>query len=102
MLQAVETYRGKPIMHCLGNFASDWIRVRDYRDGLLARVVIRDKKVKRVSLVPVTRDAETNNVRLVTPDEADGVRLYGRLRALSQDTPLPLKNQELVLLDIQS
>ncbi|MEJ2245363.1 MAG: CapA family protein, partial [Acidobacteriota bacterium] len=30
MLQAVEVYKGRPIMHCLGNFASDWIRVRNY------------------------------------------------------------------------
>jgi len=99
MLQAVETYKGKPIMHCLGNFASDWIRVRDYRDGLVVRVIIRDKKVSSVSLVPVTRDPEQNNVRLVAPDEEDGVRLYGRLQALSPDTQLTLQGRELVLLD---
>ncbi|OGT83033.1 MAG: hypothetical protein A3G96_03285, partial [Gammaproteobacteria bacterium RIFCSPLOWO2_12_FULL_52_10] len=29
MVQAVEIYRDKPVMHCLGNFASDWIRVRN-------------------------------------------------------------------------
>lgn len=99
MLQAVETYHGKPIMYCLGNFASDWIRVRNYRDGLLARIVIRDKQVKRVSLVPVTRDAESNNVRLVAPDTADGDRLYNKLRQLSPDTVLTMKGQELILLD---
>lgn len=99
MLQEVEIYRGKPIMHCLGNFASDWIRVRDYRDGLVARVSVQNKKLSRVSLVPVTRDPETNNVRLVTPAEADGVRLYGKLRSLSPSTPLPLQGQELLLLD---
>ena len=99
MLQEVETWHGKPILHCLGNFASDWIRVRNYRDGLVARVVIRDKHVRRVSLVPVTRDPEQNNVRLVAPDEADGARLYGRIRALSPSTPLPLQGRELLLLD---
>ena len=99
MLQAVETYHGKPVMYCLGNFASDWIRVRNYRDGLVARIVIRDKQVRRVSLVPVTRDAEGNNVRLVAPDSDDGHRLYGRLRELSVGTDLVLQGQELILLD---
>jgi len=99
MLQEVETYHGKPVMYCLGNFASDWIRVRNYRDGLVARVVIQDKQVKRVSLVPVTRDAESNNVRLVQPGSDDGARLYQKLRELSPHTNLPLKGQELILLD---
>lgn len=100
-LQAVETYAGKPVMYCLGNFASDWIRVRDYRDGLVARIVVEDKRLKRVSLVPVTRDAESNNVRLVSPDSAEGERLYARLGELSRSAPLTLDGQELVLLEEQ-
>ena len=99
MLQAVETYEAKPILHCLGNSASDWIRVRDYRDGLVARVVVEDKEVKRVSLVPLTRDAEDNNVRLVAPGSPEGERLYGTIQALSRHTPLTLEGQELVLID---
>jgi poly-gamma-glutamate synthesis protein (capsule biosynthesis protein) len=99
MLQAVETYAGKPVMYCLGNFASDWIRVRDYRDGLVARIVIADKRLKRVSLVPVTRGDEDNNVRLVAPGTPEGERLYGRLRELSRSANLTLDGQELVLLD---
>ncbi|HMB73885.1 MAG TPA: CapA family protein, partial [Gammaproteobacteria bacterium] len=100
MLQAVETWKGKPIMYCLGNFASDWVRVRDYTDGLVARIVIADKQLTRVSLVPVTRDAEDNDVRLVAPDTADGKRLYGTVARLSQSTDLTLDGQELVLLDV--
>ncbi|MBN1239357.1 MAG: CapA family protein [Gammaproteobacteria bacterium] len=98
MLQAVETYRGKPVMHCLGNSASDWIRVRDYRDGLVARVVVEDRSVERVSLVPLTR-GEDNDVRLVAPGSAEGERLHKRLKELSRDTPLLLEGQELVLID---
>lgn len=98
-LQAVEIYSGKPVLYCLGNFASDWIRVRDYRDGLVARVVVEDKRVKRVSLVPVTRDVDKNNVMLLAPDSEDGKRLYGKLRSLSASTPLRLEGQELVLLE---
>jgi len=99
MLQAVETYRDKPIMYCLGNFASDWIRVRDYSDGAVARVVVENRQLKRVSVVPVTRDAEHNNVRLVAPESADGERLYGILRRLSEPFELALAGRELVLLD---
>jgi poly-gamma-glutamate synthesis protein (capsule biosynthesis protein) len=98
MLQAVEVYRNKPVMYCLGNFASDWIRVADYRDGLVARIVVEDKQLRRVSLVPVTRDA-SNNVHLVAPDSADGERLYRKLIELSQSVHLTLDGQELVLLD---
>ena len=55
--------------------------------------------MKRVSLVPVTRDTEGNNVRLVTPDSDDGIRLYNKLRELSPDTALTMKGQEMILLD---
>jgi poly-gamma-glutamate synthesis protein (capsule biosynthesis protein) len=99
MLQAVETYQDKPVMYCLGNSASDWVRVRDYRDGMVARIVVEDKRVKRVSLVPVTRDAENNNVKLLAPDSVEGKRLYDKLRNLSPSTPLTLEDQELVLVD---
>jgi poly-gamma-glutamate synthesis protein (capsule biosynthesis protein) len=99
MLQAVEVYRGRPVLHCLGNFASDWIRVRNYRDGLVARVVVQDKKVKRVSLAPVTRDPESNNVRLIARESEAGTRLYTKIRELSQSTPLTVRRHELVLMD---
>ena len=99
MVQAVEIYRDKPVMHCLGNFASDWIRVRNYRDGLVARIVIQDKQLQRVSLVPVARDTDSNNVRLITPESADGTRLNQQIMKLSQPTPLTVAGQELILLD---
>lgn len=99
MLQAVEIYRNKPIMHCLGNFASDWIRVRNYRDGMVARIIIQDKSIKIVSLVPVTRDVDTNNVKLLTPDSTEGARLYRKIMELSPSTPLTIKGQEITLLD---
>jgi poly-gamma-glutamate synthesis protein (capsule biosynthesis protein) len=98
MLQAVDTYAGKPIMYCLGNFASDWIRVRDYRDGLVARIIVEKKQLKRVSLVPVTRFEEDNNVRLVALETPEGERLYGQLRELSESVELTLDGKELVLL----
>jgi len=50
--------------------------------------------------VPVTRDAENNNVRLVVPDSAEGRRLYGQLSELSESASLTLDGQELVLLEL--
>ncbi len=101
MLQAVEIYRNKPVMHCLGNFVSDWIRVRDYKDGMVARVVIEDKEVKRVSLVPVTREDGTNNVFLLDPSIGEGAKLFRQLEGLSADVPLRIEGQEIVLMGEQ-
>lgn len=98
MLQAVEVYRGKPVMHCMGNFVSDWIRVRNYKDGLVARVVVREKEVKRVSLVPVTRDEETNNVFMLDPATGEGAKLFQELKDLSTDAALKIDGREIVLI----
>lgn len=99
MIQAVEVYKNKPVMHCLGNFASDWIRVRNYKDGMVARVVVERKKVKRVSLVPVTRDNEANNVRMLDPSTGEGARLVQELKDLSSGVPLKIDHQEVVLIE---
>jgi poly-gamma-glutamate capsule biosynthesis protein CapA/YwtB (metallophosphatase superfamily) len=97
MLQAVEVYKRKPVMYCLGNFASDWIRVRNYKDGMVARVVVRDKEVKRVSLVPVTRDEEANNVLMLDPSTGEGEKLFRELKNLSPGVPLKIDGHEVVL-----
>ncbi len=41
--------------------------MRPNKDGMVARVMIDNKRVARVSLVPVTRDAENNNVLMLDP-----------------------------------
>ena len=86
-------------MHCMGNFVSDWIRVRNYKDGLIARVVVQEKEVKRVSLVPVTRDNDTNNVLMLHPSMDEGEKLYKELRELSPGVPLKIDDQEIVLIE---
>jgi poly-gamma-glutamate capsule biosynthesis protein CapA/YwtB (metallophosphatase superfamily) len=101
MLQAVEIYRGKPIMHCLGNFQTDWIRVRNYRDGMVARVIVQGKEVRRVSLVPVTRDEAANDVIMLDPSRGEGAKLLQELRDLSPGVPLKIDGQEAVLIDQQ-
>jgi hypothetical protein len=99
MLQAVEIYEDKPVMYCMGNFASDWIRVRNYKDGMVARVVVQDNDVKRVSLVPVTRDDDANNVRMLDPSMGKGAELFQELKDLSPEVPLKINGQEVILID---
>jgi poly-gamma-glutamate capsule biosynthesis protein CapA/YwtB (metallophosphatase superfamily) len=97
VLQGVEIYKGKPVMYCLGNFATDWIRMRPNKDGMVARVVIDKKRVARVSLVPVTRDAENNNVLMLDPSKGEGATLLQKVKDLSAGTPLKIDGQEVVL-----
>ena len=96
VLQGVEIYKGKPIMYCLGNSATDWIRMRPNKEGMMARVVIRAKKVARVSLVPMTRDEE-NNVTLLDPSSAEGAKLREKVKSLSADVPLDVEGREMIL-----
>ena len=98
VLQGVEGYKGKPVMYCLGNFATDWIRMRPNKDGLVASVIVEDKKVARVSLTPVTRDADTNNVRMLNAADGEGASLLKKVRDLSGETALPVFGHEALLI----
>ena len=98
VVKGVEVYKGKPIMYCLGNFATDWIRMRPNKEGLLARVVIQNRKVARVSLVPLTRDAENNDALMLDPSGEEGAKLMEKVKSLSGETPLKLDGKEEVLL----
>ena len=97
VLQGVEVYKGKPVMYCLGNFATDWIRMRPNKDGMVARVTIDNKRVARVSLAPVTRDAENNNVLLLDPSTGEGAKLLQKVKDLSPGTALKIDGQEAIL-----
>jgi poly-gamma-glutamate synthesis protein (capsule biosynthesis protein) len=99
VVKGVEVYKGKPVMYCLGNFATDWIRMRPNKEGLVARVMIDNKHVARVSLVPVTRDAENNNVLMLDPSAGEGAKLLQKVKDLSTaDVNLKLDGQEALLL----
>jgi len=97
VLQGVEVYKGKPVMYCLGNFATDWIRMRPNKDGMVARVVIDNKRVARVSLAPVTRDAENNNVLMLDPSIGEGAKLLQKVKDLSPNTTLKIDGREAIL-----
>jgi poly-gamma-glutamate synthesis protein (capsule biosynthesis protein) len=98
VVKGVEVYKGKPIMYCLGNFITDWIRMRPNKEGMVARVVVEGKKVALVSLVPLTRDTENNNPLLLDPSAGEGAQMIEKVRKLSGETPLKVEGKEVVLI----
>ncbi|WP_410637331.1 CapA family protein [Amycolatopsis sp. lyj-346] len=66
-IQAVEVYRGRPILYGLGNLAAD------RPDGLLAGCLFGDRP--RLELIPVRRSA-ANECEPLAGDEADKVLRY--------------------------
>jgi poly-gamma-glutamate synthesis protein (capsule biosynthesis protein) len=98
VVQGVEIYKGKPILYCLGNSATDWIRMRPNKEGLMVRVVVRDRHVARVSFVPMTRDGE-NNVTMLDPSSAEGAKLREKVKSLSQGVPLDVDGREMILVN---
>jgi poly-gamma-glutamate synthesis protein (capsule biosynthesis protein) len=96
VLQGVEIYKGKPVMYCLGNSATDWIRMRPNKEGMVARVVVRDRHVARVSLVPMTRD-DDNNVTMLDPSSGAGAKLREKVKGLSPGVPLDVVGHEMNL-----
>lgn len=98
VLQGVEVYKGKPIFYCLGNSATDWIRMRPNKEGMMAHVVVRDRHVARVSLVPMTRD-EANNVMLLDPSSAEGMKLREKVKSLSAGVALNVQGREMMLVE---
>lgn len=97
VLQGVDVYKGKPILYCMGNSATDWIRMRPNKEGMMARVVVRDRRVASVSLVPMTRDAE-NNVVMLDPSSGEGARLREKVKSLSANAALPVAGREMMLI----
>ncbi|MEU0530119.1 CapA family protein [Amycolatopsis tolypomycina] len=66
-IQAVEVYRGRPILYGLGNLAAD------RPDGLLAGCMLGEEP--RLELIPVRRNAD-NECEPLAGDEADKVLRY--------------------------
>lgn len=84
--QKIEVYNGKPILHSLAQFAFDDLRNDRYirfKEGLLARLAIRDRKIQSISLVPSWRP-DDNDVRLYDPNEGKGRELYGYLKSVNE------------------
>jgi len=97
-VQGVEVYNGKPILYAIGHSAFDQPGYESSKDGLVVRVVMEGKRIRRVSFVPVTRDAK-NDVMMVDPSSGDGAALVSVIRRLSANVPLKIDGQEVVLVD---
>ena len=98
-IQGVEVYDNKPILYAMGHSNFDQPGYENAIDGLVARVVIENKAIRRVSFVPVTRDTN-NDVYLLDPSDADGAKLVNWVKERSFTPPsLRLDGHEVVLFD---
>ncbi len=97
VVQGIEIYKTKPVLYCVGNFAMDWIRMSPNKEGLVARVVVENKRVARLSIVPVTRD-DQNSVLMLDPGSGEGAKLIQKVMELSGSFPLKIEGKEAVLL----
>ena len=94
--QGVEMIKGVPVVHCLSNFAFDWWKMKGRNDGVILRLIVRDKKIVRLSMVPVSRDKQ-NNVYLVSPATKEGARQFADIRGLSPGVSLRVEGKEIVV-----
>ena len=85
-IQGVEIHNGKPILYAIGHSNFDQPGYEKSTDGLAARVVIQGKSIRRVSFVPVTRDAN-NDVYLLDPSEGEGAKLVQWVKERSSAPP---------------
>lgn len=86
LTRGIEIYRGTPIFYDLGNFVVDF-KFFDWDDrSILAKLIIRDKKIYRVELIPVSVRDKT--VTPLTGQESEAI--LERLAQLSAPFKLPL------------
>jgi poly-gamma-glutamate capsule biosynthesis protein CapA/YwtB (metallophosphatase superfamily) len=98
-IQGVEVYNGKPILYAIGHSNFDQPGYEKSVDGLVARVVIQGKSIRRVSFVPVSRDGN-NDVYLLDPSEGEGAKLVQWVKERSSTPPsLRIDGHEVVMLE---
>jgi poly-gamma-glutamate synthesis protein (capsule biosynthesis protein) len=98
-IQGVEVYNGKPILYAIGHSNFDQPGYEKSVDGLVARVVIEGKTIRRVSFVPVTRDSN-NDVYLLDPNEGEGAKLVQWVKERSFTPPsLKIDGHEVVMFE---
>ena len=102
--QKIELYKGKPILHSLAQAVFDDIRSdrnKRFPEGLLANLVIKDKKLHAVSLVPTWR-AEDNELRLYNPNKGKGRELFGYLQSVNEGgAELVIEGKEILIKGIK-
>jgi poly-gamma-glutamate capsule biosynthesis protein CapA/YwtB (metallophosphatase superfamily) len=98
-IQGAELHNGKPILYAIGHSAFDQPGYEKSTDGLVARVVIQGKNIRRVSYVPVTRDGN-NDVFLLDPSAGEGAKLVQWVKERSTHPPaMRIDGHEVVLMD---
>jgi poly-gamma-glutamate synthesis protein (capsule biosynthesis protein) len=98
-VQGVEIYDGKPILYAIGHSNFDQPGYEKSTDGLVVRTVIRDKRIARVSFVPVSRDAN-NDVYMLDPSTGEGAALVKAVTERSTAPPaMKIDGKEVVLFD---
>jgi poly-gamma-glutamate capsule biosynthesis protein CapA/YwtB (metallophosphatase superfamily) len=68
-VQGVEWYKGKPILYSLGNFVFDQDWSTETKQGMFAEIVVRNKQIARVRLVPVQIE-DYNQPHIMSIDES--------------------------------
>jgi poly-gamma-glutamate synthesis protein (capsule biosynthesis protein) len=84
-IQAVEVYRGRPILYSLGNLVFDWPPMRGrHVDGLLAGCLLGDEP--RLELIPVRRNAANECEPLAGEEAGKVLRYLAEVSALRSTT----------------
>lgn len=97
-VEAVETYKTKPIFYGLGNFAFDWEKMRDRNmEGLAVKLDVKNKQLDRISLVPLMRDKQNNPVFL-DPNTGFGATIVKKVMELTGNlSSLKIEDKEVVV-----
>ncbi|MBI2907827.1 MAG: CapA family protein [Chloroflexi bacterium] len=80
VLQAVEVYKGKVIAYSMGNFAFPYASANYDVESIILRFQIQDKRIKRVSFVPVLQNSD---LRPEVLDVKNRQKLVDKMQQLS-------------------
>ncbi len=81
-VQAVETYKDKPIIYSLGNFVFDQAWSRETMEGMFANVWFEGSTVKLLDLIPVLIEEEHRPRRM---SEAEALSVLNRVWDATED-----------------
>ncbi len=79
-LQNIETWQNRPIFYSVGNAVFDWWKGRKSPNGLLVRLVAKNRRLHEISFVPLQRN-EDNNPVLFDPAGEKGKKILNKVFA---------------------
>lgn len=83
MLLGIEMYKGKPICYSLGNFAFDLKEPHFRYESVIVRCYVQDKKIQRVSFLPVYINEQSQPV--ILDPKKEGQKVVWFMEYLSED-----------------